>query len=143
MTEVTMQLKTQLLAITFALAGLAPMAAQADHQFEGRFERRHQHDQHCDHSGGYAVRTVSRWVEGRYEQVWVPPTCHHRPFRHRKVCRGGYYEQQFRPGHYENVEERVWVDEPQRHRPVSWPVDGRWVASARAGSVGFQLSGAY
>jgi hypothetical protein len=99
-----------------------------DDRYERRNDRRgrgyvevHVHGSSCNHGpaplppprarGRYEIQTVSRYVEGRYEQVWVPEVCKERQRRYSRVtkCRGGYYEQQWVPGRYEQVQEWVWV----------------------------------
>lgn len=69
-------------------------------------------------NGRYELQTQQRWVEGYYEQVWVPEQCRYKPGRHVTKCRGGYYEQQWVPGRYETVQEWVWVPAPRwgQHR---------------------------
>jgi hypothetical protein len=70
--------------------------------------------------GRYELRPVSRFVPGFEERVWVPEQCfekrkHHH--RRRIDCRGGYYETRVSPGHYEQVQEWVWVAYPPRRAP--------------------------
>ena len=160
-----MTLKNQLFALVLALAALAPAAARADDDddfdFDGRdvYAHRHRHSEHCRHgatppgqpqqAGRYELRTVQKWVEGSYQQTWVPRTCRARPFRHRVVCTGGHYEQQLQPGHYENVEEWVWVPSPQPYQPSyyraepEWPVNGAWTTTGSYGPVTFQATGSF
>jgi hypothetical protein len=69
--------------------------------------------------GRYELRTVQQWVAGRYEQVWVPEQCHYKPRRGVTKCRGGYYDQRWVDGHYQNVEQWVWV--PSRWHRNSGP----------------------
>ncbi len=77
----------------------------------------HVHGKDCRHDsapepqGRYETRTVSRWVEGHYEKVWVPEVCREKHRRHSRVtkCTGGYYEQQWVEGYYQQVQEQVWV----------------------------------
>ncbi|MHB8874639.1 MAG: hypothetical protein ACYC8T_13200 [Myxococcaceae bacterium] len=163
-----MSLKNKLIALALGLAALAPAAANAEHNRWGndrdrkhdrddRNRRDHSHDQGCHHEatpavdpqagGRYELRTVQTWVQASYEEVWVPRTCTVRPFRHRVVCTGGFYEQQLQPGHFENVQEYVWVPD---YRPYQYgsvtpprPVQGTWTSSASAGPVSFQASGAF
>ncbi|MFP2928050.1 hypothetical protein ACLESO_23185 [Pyxidicoccus sp. 3LG] len=61
--------------------------------------------------GRYEMQTVNRWVEGRNERVWVPEVCQERYNRRSRVtkCTGGYYENRWVPGRYEQVQEWVWV----------------------------------
>ncbi|WP_223755421.1 hypothetical protein [Myxococcus sp. RHSTA-1-4] len=107
-----------------------------NHRGGGRVEV-HVHGDSCRHGpaplppprarGRYELQTVSRYVEGRYEQVWVPEVCKERQRRHSRVtkCRGGYYEQQWVPGRYEQVQEWVWV---------SYGNDSGWRNRAHAAS---------
>jgi hypothetical protein len=86
----------------------------------------HVHTGGCNHGpqpqppprqrGRYELQTVQRWVDGYHHQVWVPEQCHYKPHRRVKVCRGGYYEQQWVPGRYETVQEWVWVPGPRWNR---------------------------
>ncbi|MFY1827500.1 hypothetical protein ACN47A_16385 [Myxococcus fulvus] len=81
----------------------------------------HVHNGHCNHApaprppprsqGRYEMQTVSRWVEGRYDKVWVPEVCQERGNRRHRVtkCTGGYYENQWVPGRYMQTTEWVWV----------------------------------
>jgi hypothetical protein len=69
--------------------------------------------------GRYELQTVQRWVEGRYEQVWVEQTCKYKPRRNRTKCEGGYYEQRWVPGYYQTVQEWVWVPARHGHRYVA------------------------
>jgi len=94
----------------------------------------HVHTGSCNHGpaprppprqdGRYELRPVQRWVEGYYEQVWVPEQCTHKPRRNVTKCRGGYYDKQWVPGRYETVQEWVWVPAPRwgQHRaaPASY-----------------------
>lgn len=60
--------------------------------------------------GHYERRTTQEWVEGYYQNVWVPRTCAARPiFPFHVRCVGGYYDQRWVPGHYEAREQWVWV----------------------------------
>jgi hypothetical protein len=70
-------------------------------------------------NGRYELRTVQKWVAGRYEQVWVPQDCSDRSRRYIMKCQEGRYEQRWVPGHYEKVQEWVWVPAPRRgYRPA-------------------------
>jgi hypothetical protein len=91
----------------------------------------HIHTSHCNHGprpvpprnehGRYELKLVQKWIPGRYEQVWVPRECKHKPRRNVTKCWGGYYEQQWVPGRYETVEEWVWVPAPwHRNRGPEW-----------------------
>ena len=59
--------------------------------------------------GGYELQTRSQWVPGGTTQVWVPGFCHRPPFSPIQVCAQGHYETRALPGHYEQVQEWVWV----------------------------------
>jgi hypothetical protein len=59
--------------------------------------------------GRYELKYVQQWVPGRYDQVWVPQDCSYRPRWGSPNCTGGYYNQQWVDGHYETVEQWVWV----------------------------------
>jgi hypothetical protein len=65
-------------------------------------------------NGRYELRQVQKWVEGRYDQVWVAQDCREGSRRYIKKCEPGRYEQRWVPGHYEQVEEWVWVPAPRR-----------------------------
>lgn len=106
-----------------------------DYRDDRRDDRRgghvevHVHGDSCRHGpaplpppqarGRYELQTVNRYVDGRYDRVWVPEVCQERYRRRGRVtkCTGGYYEQQWVPGHYEAVQEWVWV---------SYGNDGGW-----------------
>jgi hypothetical protein len=85
----------------------------------------HVHGPSCHHApapaprpdGRYELRTTQRWVSGYQDRVWVPEVCHTKEKRHSRktVCRGGYYDTRYVEGHYEPVEEWVWVANPPRH----------------------------
>ncbi len=69
--------------------------------------------------GRYELKSVQQWVPGRYEQVWVPQDYNCRPRWGSPNCTGGYYNQQWVEGHYETVQQWVWV--PERwHRGSGW-----------------------
>lgn len=144
-----MSLKNTLFGLTLAALTLAPALARADdwnRRGGDRDEwagRGHRHDANCRHDaspgfaaparGHYETRTTQRWVDAAYQQIWVEQTCRARPF-HRVVCFAGYYQQQLVPGHYENVQEQVWVadfDRPDRFafrafEHAARPVNGRY-----------------
>lgn len=65
-------------------------------------------------NGRYELRQVQKWVAGRYQQVWVAQDCSDQSRRYIKKCEPGRYEQRWVPGHYEQVEEWVWVPAPRR-----------------------------
>lgn len=85
----------------------------------------HVHGDSCHHGpaplppprarGRYELQTVSRYVEGGVERVWVPEVCKERYRRNARItkCTGGYYEERRVPGRYEQVQEWVWV--PHSH----------------------------
>lgn len=113
--------------LTFSLFGiaLAPAVARADHDDGvpslGVGVEVHMHGPNCNHGpppagaptrdGRYELRTVQKWVPGHYERVWVPERCRtqHKHRGHVTRCRGGYYDQVFRPGQYVTAQEWVWV----------------------------------
>ncbi len=133
----------------FVIGAVAlPSAALADGRF-GKRNDNHRDGRHGDYRGGhrgggahievrvprpprppgrsggrYELHTVSRWVDGHYVKDWVPERCHEvrrRGPRHKRMhCEGGYYTDRFVPGHYQQVEEWVWVPAPRRpHWQVS------------------------
>lgn len=70
-------------------------------------------------SGRYELQMVTKWVAGRYEQVWVAEDCSDRSRRYIMKCQEGHYEQRWVPGHYEKVQEWVWVPAPRHgYRPA-------------------------
>ena len=82
-------------------------------------------DRRGDRTGRYQLRTVQRFVQGQYQQTWVPEQCSFRE-RHRgwysqaaQVCVPAHYEQQWMPGHYESAQQWVWV-------PFHGRGHGRW-----------------
>ncbi|WP_240360155.1 hypothetical protein [Pyxidicoccus caerfyrddinensis] len=89
----------------------------------------HVHGSACHHGpapmpppqarGRYELQTVNRYVDGRNDRVWVPEVCKERYTRrgHVTKCTGGFYENRWVPGHYEAVQEWVWV---------SYGNDGGW-----------------
>ncbi|ABF91255.1 hypothetical protein MXAN_6880 [Myxococcus xanthus DK 1622] len=129
----TMALKTGFAVLAFGMMFLGSTAAHAkDDNEKSRFSQQHRHDGrggnfgvHVDarrhpgpaplpppHARGrYELQTVNRWVQGRYEQVWVPEVCRERNNRRSRVtrCTGGFYEQRWVPARYEPVQEWVWV----------------------------------
>src|SRR5262245_13967881 len=71
--------------------------------------------------GRYERGASQQWAEGRYQQVWVPQQCYTTRWNHgrhgsREVCRPGYYDQRWVPGHYETVNQWVWVPYRGEHR---------------------------
>lgn len=69
--------------------------------------------------GRYELRNVQQWVQGRYEQVWVPQDCRNGRWGRTK-CTGGYYDQRWVEGHYETAQQWVWV--PYRWQHEASPV---------------------
>ncbi len=73
--------------------------------------------------GRYELVTHDRWVEGYYVKDWVPERCHEvrrRGPRHKRMrCDPGYYTDRWVPGHYEKVQEWVWVPAHRRGWQVS------------------------
>jgi hypothetical protein len=72
-------------------------------------------DRQGERTGRYERQTVQRFVQGRYEQVWVPEQCSMRE-RQRgwwkqagQVCVPAHYDQRWVPGHSESVQQWVWV----------------------------------
>lgn len=124
---------THTLTKLFLAAVLAvPFAASADHDDDDDDDDRrrpvaHLHDTECRHEhrvetpprpppsgeGRYELRTVQHWVEGHYEQVWVPERCRYKRNGQMK-CRSGFYEERYVPGRYESVQQWVWVPAPVR-----------------------------
>lgn len=124
-----MDLKRSLISIALSAAMFAPAAALADDRYDrsDRYDRNeHHHSNSCGHmpapppgssqgDGRYEIRTVSQWVEGRYVREWVPEQCVTKEKRHgwrhrvKTVCSPGYYTDRWIDGHYENVEQWVWV----------------------------------
>ena len=145
-----MTLKSTLFGLTLATLTLAPTLARAgdwddDGDRDDRRESEFRYTEPCRHgatpvataqpAGHYETRTVQRWVEDAYQQVWIEETCRARPYR-RPVCYPGYYEQQLIPGHYENVQEQVWVaDTYQPQARMTWRARGAF------GRVGFRWTG--
>jgi hypothetical protein len=72
--------------------------------------------------GSYELRNVQQWVAGRYEQVWVPQDCRSHGRSGRSKCTGGYYDQRWVEGHYETVQQWVWVPSRGQHQasPVTY-----------------------
>ena len=86
-------------------------------------------DRRFDRGGRYELRGFQQWVQGGYQQVWVPEQCTTR-MRQRgwwrqaaNVCVPAHYEQRMAPGHYETVQKWVWV-------PYSFRNHHRWGHSA-------------
>lgn len=66
-------------------------------------------------SGQYQLQSTQRWVPGQPQQVWVPGTCRGR-FHQR--CTPGSYQWVTGPGHYETVQQWVWV--PSGYAPQQY-----------------------
>ncbi len=135
-----MKPQSTLIGLVIAI-GLSPVAALAEHERGSDDDDRrpavevHVHDSSCHHPGApqgqpsregrYELRTVQKWVPGFHEQVWVPQHCKHRGRGHHRVkCVGGYYQQQWRPGYHQTVQDWVWVPSPRspwRHSGYSLP----------------------
>lgn len=104
-------------------------------------------------AGQYVLQARQSWVEGSFEQVWVPETCWSRHHGRRTECRGGFYDSQWRPGHYVAVQEWVWVPlSPRFPRATYYPAPvlapapyGRIHASASVPfpGVNVQLTGSF
>ncbi|WP_224244775.1 hypothetical protein [Hyalangium gracile] len=97
-------------------------APSRDYSPGGRYYRRTPQPQAPRHQQGrYELKLVQQWVSGGYEQVWVPRECRNYGRRGRVQCTGGYYEQQWVDGHYETVEQWVWVPGRWHHAaPASY-----------------------
>lgn len=138
-----MNLKRHLIAAATFASVAVPTLAHADNftvhaGFDVPPVSVHVHGSDCHHgnnlpppppprepTGHYEVRTVSEFVPGRYDQVWVPPSCvtryHGRWGRHvRQVCNPGYYTQQWIPGRYVDVQKTVWVQDSQQYQYGSY-----------------------
>ncbi|WP_224362417.1 hypothetical protein [Hyalangium versicolor] len=81
---------------------------------DGRWYRRTPQPAPRNDNGRYELKLVQQWVPGSYDRVWVPESCSYRPRHGRSQCTGGYYTQQWVEGHYETVEQWVWVANPWR-----------------------------
>lgn len=104
-----------------AFGSTTAQAAEVEVGFRVGGVQVHMHSDSCRHSpaplpppqarGRYELQTVSRYVEGGVERVWVPEVCKERYRRHARItkCTGGYYEERRVPGRYEQVQEWVWV----------------------------------
>jgi hypothetical protein len=115
-----MKLARTLIPLTVGALLLSSTAAFA----RDRDNLRRHHDRHERHynvppappidshrHGRYELRTVSRWVEGRWVDEWVPGRCVTKEKRRRTVtkCREGRYERRWIPGHHAQVQDWVWV----------------------------------
>jgi hypothetical protein len=87
-------------------------------------DRVHQGYTHADFNsrrgGHYELRTVQKWQEGYWNQVWVPGACFG---IHVRVCAPGSYQNQWVPGRYVTTQEYVWVE--HRHRR-HWRYGRHW-----------------
>ncbi|MBX7113269.1 MAG: hypothetical protein K1X64_02960 [Myxococcaceae bacterium] len=116
-------MKTTFLGIGLGVILLSG-SAFADEGFARGRDRHHSHGWYQGHTeadcgnqpqeqyttdGRYELRSVQRWVPGRYMQVWVAQACNHYRHRHGQGCNNGYYQQQWQAGHYETVQEWVFV----------------------------------
>jgi hypothetical protein len=73
--------------------------------------------------GQYELQNVQRWVQGGSTQIWVNGFCHRPPFSPVQVCTQGHYETRVLPGHYETVQQWVWVP---RHDGNRWGRGGEY-----------------
>lgn len=58
-------------------------------------------------AGRYELRDTQRWVDGQWNQVWVPGECAMTVWG--QQCGAGSYQNVWQDGHYVTVQERVWV----------------------------------
>lgn len=122
------------LAATAAVLVLAaPAIAFADDdddcdRDDHRHYERHERDDHDGRyhpaqpvarpGGHYELRTVQQWVEGRWVEDFVPESCRHiykgRHHKYKKtVCEPARTVSRFEEGHYENVQQWVFVPAPR------------------------------
>ncbi len=119
-----MALKTGILSLSLGALLLGSTALAADTQamhhasspvaqdFRGpsRDNDRYRRPQPPSKSHGrYELKRVKKWVPGQYQQVWVANDCSNSSHRYIRQCEGGSYQRRWVPGHYEMVEEWVWV----------------------------------
>lgn len=127
-----MNLKTGIFSLALGTLLLGSTAMADDNQFQpqwsdngtavqaqGFYRHGPQPTPPRNQQGRYELRTVRQWVPGRYEQVWVPQRCNYKPRRGVTKCRDGHYDQRWVEGHYQNVEQWVWV--PSRWHRNSGP----------------------
>lgn len=105
----------------------------AEHQAYGAQPPAGNPDDHCDHDrahrgedhhrflkrrgGRYELRATQKWVEGYYQNVWVPGSC----FGHVvQVCSPGYYRQDWVPGRYVTEQQWVFVEHRERRYYRAW-----------------------
>ncbi|WP_224372567.1 hypothetical protein [Hyalangium versicolor] len=80
--------------------------------YNGQARRSPQPPAPRNQQGRYELKRVQQFVAGRYEKVWVADKC--RFVARGGTCNSGHYEQKWVAGHYETVEQWVWV--PAQHR---------------------------
>jgi len=89
-----------------------------DRDDDDRWDRDGDRDDEWRHHrrGRWELQTFNRWVEGRYDQVWVPQQCQtaNNPgqwgrWGRRVFCQPAHYESRWIPGRYEQVQQWVWV----------------------------------
>ncbi len=120
-------MKTNLIALAFASVSLTSFAAFAQapcHGHDGTPEFSNQ-DEPSRADGRYELQDTQQWVPSRYEQVTVQQcreARHGRWNRHwnNTVC-FPVTESRLVPGHYESVQEWVFVSYPQREQYSSIP----------------------
>jgi hypothetical protein len=134
---------TKMLVGAALTLSMAPLAARAD-DFSQQQYQQPQYDQQYQYQqpqpvypqepgiavgeptpygrgGHYEQRAVQRWVPGQYQQVWVPQQCTTRYMQRgwyrtaANVCVPGHYDQQWTAGHYETIQQQVWVPHGFRH----------------------------
>jgi hypothetical protein len=113
-----------LLSLALAALCFAPAAAFADGRFGHRATSPQVHvpppppvDSRAH--GRYELRPVSQWVEGHWMQSWVPEQCVRMGRRGRLKCTPAHHTRQWVPGHYQQVEQWVWVPHPGPRFQVS------------------------
>jgi hypothetical protein len=119
-----MTLKTQFVSLSMLAAVLLPAAAYADHRVTPanvsvgvEINAPPRPAGRPQNPGRYELRTVSRWVPGRWEEQWVPGVC--RQKRHKVKCSSGYMERRWVPGYEEKRQDWVWV--PAHEHRASGP----------------------
>jgi hypothetical protein len=136
-----MNFKHVTMMLSLVGVALVPSVARADHygspvdvNFGVGIEigNRHVHSHDCGHRpvdpppgysgrrGRYELQTVSHWVPGRFEEVWVPERCKTRGHGRRVKCKGGFYDRRWVPAHQIQSQEWVWV--PAVYTPPPPPV---------------------
>ena len=76
--------------------------------------------------GQYVLQNVQRWVSGGTQQIWVNGFCHRPPFSPVQICTQGHYETRELPGHYETVQQWVWVPRHDGHDGHRWGRENRY-----------------